>query len=88
MSQIYNFLKHVSPEIQPRRSRASTWAAVMPSERDNIILTENLRVASATKQAKRKESLAKARTAINIRNLPFAGDIPLNDIILPPGVMF
>ena len=77
MSQIYNFLKHVSPEIHG--------VNVM---RDNIILTENLRVASATKQAKRKESLAKARTAINIRNLPFAGDIPLNDIILPPGNLF
>ena len=79
MSQIYNFLKHVSPEIH---------GVNVMRDLDNIILTENLRVASATKQAKRKESLAKARTAINIRNLPFAGDIPLNDIILPLGNLF
>ena len=51
MSQIYNFLKHVSPEIH---------GVNVMRDLDNIILTENLRVASATKQAKRKES--------NIRN--------------------
>ena len=54
-------------------------------QRDSIILTENMHKNSEVKKAKRKAAIASAAAAKAKRNLPFAGDIPLNDIILPPG---
>ena len=40
---------------------------------------------SEVKKAKRKAAIASAVAVKAKRNLPFAGDIPVNNIILPPG---
>jgi hypothetical protein len=54
-------------------------------ERENLILQERLDREKLAKEVRRQKVIAKATAIKAIRNLPLAGEEPINNIILPPG---